>query len=132
MSLRSGVVDADALRLTATGFDLDVRLCWYRSLPLSCVTELAVAVDGAPVAPNDLRVAVNDGEHRLEDLAARHDDWWFVLDAATLRIATATPPRVGRRATVGVRLGLRIPYIEVGPGRYLELATDIREEVVVR
>lgn len=124
MSLRSGVLEPGALRATAEGFELDVRLSWYRSLPLSCVTALELTVDGEPV--RDLRA----GEHRVDELADRFDDWWFVLDPLTLRAARTVRP--GDRAAVELRLGLRIPYIEIGPERFLEVVTDVREELTAR
>ena len=38
-------------RCTATGVVLDIRLPWYRSLPLSTVEVASLRVDGREIAP---------------------------------------------------------------------------------
>ena len=91
---------------TADGMELRVRSPWYRSLPLSCV-DVELTVDGAAVAPERIRFHVNDRDYSREELHERFDEFWFVLDPLRLRVAGV---EAGEHE-VGVRLGLRIPYL---------------------
>jgi hypothetical protein len=44
MTLEANVLRDDAVRATPDGYEVDVHLAWYRSLPLSCVENVAVTV----------------------------------------------------------------------------------------
>lgn len=98
----------DALVATDRGFALRVSLPWIRSLPLSSVVDIAVAVDGEPV---ETQVRVGGREISPDGLSSE-PGWWFVQDRLGL---------VGRRPLspgihdVEVSFGLIIPYLQVGP-----------------
>src|ERR687884_2017441 len=85
------MLEQDALRATDEGFELDVHLNWYRSLPLSSVKTVELRVNGEAIPREQIAFALGGREYALDDLAARWDETWFVLDAATLR---ATGPRL--------------------------------------
>ncbi len=91
------------------GVDVYVRMPWYRGLPLSSVTRIGLTIDGVVVPEADMRFVVDDVEYALDELPARHDRWWYVLDSAVLRIrGIELPPGTHR---VDLRLGLLIPYL---------------------
>src|SRR5918911_490640 len=125
------MLDRDALRATDDGFELDVHLNWYRSLPLSSVKTIELRVNGEAIPREQIAFELAGREYALADLAARWDETWFVLDAATLR---ATGPRLtaGETAEVVLTLGSRIPYILVGPGQPLEYVSERAARLVVR
>lgn len=131
MTLAASMLDDDALRARPQGFELDIHLTWYRSLPLSCVETIELTVNGEPVPRGEIAVAVNGGEHSLDDLRERWDDVWFVLDPATLRVRGPIL-RVGEAAEVTVRLANRIPYILIGPRTPLVYATERSMTLVAR
>lgn len=131
MSLAASMLDDDALRATDDGFELDVHLNWYRSLPLSSVKTVELTVDGEGVSRDDIRFAVNGGDYALDELAERWDEMWFVLDPATLRVRRPLV-RSGEQAEVTVRLGNRIPYILIGPETPLEYVTERSRTLVAR
>jgi Domain of unknown function (DUF6379) len=105
----------DALTVTAEGCALQIRSHWYRSLPLSSVNILTVNIDGEVVLPENISFAVNDKIHPLHSLSLLHDEWWFILDAATLHIQLPNKIAVGTQHEISLELGLLLPYILVGP-----------------
>ena len=108
--LTDRVLEEGSLREDGDTISFDLRIPWYRSLPLSCVEGLEVTVDGATIADDDVRIAFNGTTYGLGELSPLYDDWWQVTDAARV-----TVPRRGRSVEgshkVDVTLALRIPYI---------------------
>jgi hypothetical protein len=88
---------------------LQLRLPWYRSLPLSCIERLSVAIDGEEQTEDRLRVVVNGELRSLHEVAEMHEVWWFVLDTVDLQIASTGGLEPGKHE-VRVGLQLRIPY----------------------
>jgi Domain of unknown function (DUF6379) len=132
MSLAASMLDDDALRAADDGFDLEVHLNWYRSLPLSSLETVDLTVDGEQIAREEITFAVNGNEYALDDLPAHWDEMWFVLDAATLRVRGRKPVRAGDQADVKLRLGNRIPYILIGPDKALEYVTERAKTLVAQ
>ena len=132
MTLEATVLGKDAVRATPAGYEVDVHLAWYRSLPLSCVEDVAINIDGRDVPREQLRVVVGGGELTLDQLADKVDDWWFVQDPLTVRVPDATPKAVGSEADVSVHLATRIPYIIIGPDRALVQQTRVSTKVVIQ
>ena len=100
------------LRVVEDGFELDVYLNWYRSLPLSCVATLEFTADGE-------EVPFTFNGYTLDELRERWEEYWFVLDPATLRVRRGVPKEVH------VRLGVRIPYLPHGVVHVSERLTQI-------
>ena len=123
MTFATTMLDDGALRTSDEGFEVDVHLSWYRSLPLSSVLDIELTVAGERVARDELRFGVNGNEYTLDELAERWDEIWFVLDPAILRCPRQLVAP-GEEAEVTVRLVLRIPYILIGPDRPLEFAQE--------
>lgn len=90
---------------------LALRLPWYRSLPLSCVDGIQIAVDGAPVPERDVTISVGDVEHSIADSGDLAEVEWFVLDRATATFPAPDGVAAGPHE-VAVTLTLRIPYAE--------------------
>jgi hypothetical protein len=108
------VVRPDALRATDDGLELQLHQHWYRSLPLSSVGVLEIAIDGEPVSTDDITVEANGKTFSFDELAEQPDEWWFVTDAITVRIPRADA-HPGDQHRVRVDLGLLIPYLLIGP-----------------
>ena len=115
--LTDRVLEEGSLEEDDESISFDLRIPWYRSLPLSCVEGLDVRVDGDAAAAESIRIAFNGTTYRLDELGPLYDEWWQVTDPARV-----TVPRGGILATgsheVDVTLALRIPYI-VEEGRRL-------------
>jgi len=123
MSLAATLLADDALREHDGGFELDVRLNWYRSLPLSSVATLELSVDGETVPRGEIAFVLNGSEHALDELAGRWEETWFVLDPATLRVRRPLVRR-GEAVEISIRLGSRIPYLLIAPGTPLEVVSE--------
>jgi Domain of unknown function (DUF6379) len=123
VTLAAAILGDEALRATPGGFELDLHLNWYRSLPLSCVKAVELTVSGEPVRRDEITFVVNGRELSLDELAELWDEVWFVLDAATVRVARPLVT-AGERAEVRLRLVSRIPYILVAPDTPLEYASE--------
>ena len=108
------VISDNGLAVTATGVDIDIRLPWYRTLPLSVVGVTDVQIDGKPIDLASLTFAVNGKTFRLSELAAQYKEWWYVLDSAFLHIPDVQLER-GSEHQVRVTVSIRPPYI---PGFY--------------
>jgi hypothetical protein len=117
----------ESATLTDDALELSVRLNWYRSLPLSCVEQLEVRLDGEPLGPATLELA---GVRRsIADLATADDTWWHVLDSARIRVPLGAVPSTGRHE-VELVLGSRIPYLVAPDGSAAVIADSARAEVV--
>jgi Domain of unknown function (DUF6379) len=113
------IIEDNSLRATQDGYQLEARLNWYRSLPLSCVERIELSLDGQPVPPDAIRFGINGHEYRLEELAAHADEFWFVLDSALLGVRDPGRVKAGESHKLELQLAVRAPYILVGPGKFL-------------
>jgi hypothetical protein len=126
------MLDDDALRVADDGFELEVHLNWYRSLPLSSLKTVELTIDGEPIGRDEMTIVVNGTESELDALAERWEEMWFVLDPATLRVRRAGRVRPGDEAEVTIRLGNRIPYILIGANQALEYVTERTRKLVAQ
>ena len=112
--LDKDVIRPDGLRAAGETLELEIRSHWYRSLPLSSLAVLDLAVDGEPVLAGQLTARYEGKRHAFAELESLSDEWWYITDPVTLEIphdgATA-----GAEHRVRLGLGLSIPYIIVGP-----------------
>jgi hypothetical protein len=88
---------------------VQVRLPWYRSLPLSCIERLGLTIDGEVQPQDRLTLVINGDGHPLAAVPGLHEVWWFVLDAVDVEV-DAVPPLAPGTHEVGVAMELRIPY----------------------
>lgn len=132
MTLEATVLGDEAVRATPQGYEVDIHLAWYRSLPLSCVEGVAITIDGREAPRDQIRVVHHSSDLTLDELASRVDDWWFVQDPLTIRVPAESPKARGSEAEVSVYLATRIPYIIIGPDRALVQHTRVAKKVVIQ
>lgn len=108
---------ADALTTTDDGVALRLGLPWIRSLPVSGLLNLAVALDGEYVPEARLRIVL--GERRIAPSELKSERaWWFVQD----RIVVEASRRLAQgRHEVAAHFQLLVPYLPGGPGQPLVL-----------
>ncbi|CAG9200742.1 conserved hypothetical protein [Paraburkholderia tropica] len=109
--MKNRVVSDNGLRATESGFAIDVRLPWYRSLPLSTVDIAEIILDGETIDLADVTFELEGQTLRPDDLRALTDQWWYVLDSAWLNVKHA-PIAKGSAHDVAVTLAVRPPYIK--------------------
>jgi hypothetical protein len=105
------MVRADALTVRDGRLTVTVHLPWYRSLPLSCLESVAVAVDGVPASVRSVQVPGFTGTVAE---AIESEAIWDLRDALELSLDAAG--RSGEPRAVEVALAVRIPYLQVAPG----------------
>jgi Domain of unknown function (DUF6379) len=117
----------ESASLTDDALELSVRLNWYRSLPLSCVEQLEVRLDGVDLLP--ATVELDGVRSPVADLPTADDRWWHVLDSARVRVPLEHAPVAGRHE-VELVLGSRIPYLVSPDGSAAVIVDRARAEVV--
>jgi hypothetical protein len=106
----SRVISDHGLKAVSGGYRIDIRLPWYRSLPVSTVEVGAIQIDGQPV---DLSTVTFELEGQRRPLAAMPDMTnvvWYVLDSAYLNVPHPSAAS-GSKHDVVVTLNLYPPYI---------------------
>ena len=108
------VISDNGLSVTDTGVDIDIRVPWYRALPVSVVGVTDVEIDGKRIDLTSLTFEVNGKTFRLDELSKQYSEWWYVLDSAFLHVpGISVEP--GTEHQVKVTVSIRPPYI---PGFY--------------
>jgi hypothetical protein len=132
VTLEAQVLGDTAVRAAAGGYEVDLHLAWYRSLPLSCLEGIDLTIDDVSSAREALRVRVDGRELGLDDLPELDDEWWFVQDALTVVVPSDEPRAQGEQVDVDVTLATRIPYIIIGPDTALVQRTHVVKKVTVQ
>lgn len=130
MSFAASFIVEDSARTEGGALTYEIRLPWYRSLPLSSLVALEVSLNGEAVPAERLRVRLNDKELALAEFAPLWDEYWFVQDRATVVVAGAA---VGEPTEVDVRtrVDLRSPYIMIAPNTPLVSHVDVVKHLTV-
>lgn len=103
------ILRGDALRTEDTGCSIRVSLPWIRSLPLACLREVTVRIDGHVLG--DIRLRLGDRLIEPEDVRTE-TAWWYVQDRVVLESGHRPAPGA-HRVTVDFRL--LVPYLPGGP-----------------
>lgn len=96
--------------VTPDGLVLDLRLPWYRSLPLSVVMPTQLLVDGQPLSLEGATVEYEGRRYTLAELPEQTGTVWFIQDSVLLHVPTPQPLSAGPHHVV-VTLNLYPPYI---------------------
>jgi hypothetical protein len=97
------------VRRTAGGAVLDLRLPWYRALPLSTVEVAGLRIDGRAVAPERMRFELNGRTWGLDEIGEQVKEYWYVTDSAFLHVED--PALLSDGHAVELTLNLYPPYI---------------------
>ncbi|MFJ5956361.1 DUF6379 domain-containing protein [Paenarthrobacter sp. NPDC092416] len=97
------------------GFQLGVRLPYYRGLGLSMVEDIEVTVDGETAPRGSVSLTVHGNTYKLTDLPGIFDDRWEMGEVATVSVDRAGGLAEGPHS-VAVRQRLRISYMPVPGG----------------
>lgn len=108
--LTDQVIADGSLRSDGDAFTFDLRMPWYRALPVSSLEDLEVRIDGEPVESAELWLSLAGRTYALADLPPLHDEWWYVADAAEVRAPWQGGLAAGDHE-LDVTIALRIPYI---------------------
>jgi sugar phosphate isomerase/epimerase len=116
MATSDTVLAEDSLIKRPDGLGIALTLPWYRSLWLSSVSTLQLTIDGDEVPQDDLSFELDGVRYSLADLPAQSDVLWF-LQSHPLLIAKRDKVAVGETHDVVLHGELRLPYMQIAPGR---------------
>jgi hypothetical protein len=105
----SRVLGSDGIIATSNGLRVDIRLPWYRSLPLSTIEVGEVRINGQLIDPAKITFELEGNRFAFGELANKTNLVWYVLDSAYLDVAGSW--KVGEELEVSVTLILYPPYI---------------------
>jgi hypothetical protein len=108
--MKSWFVKDDSLKARRDGLELDIRLPWYRSLPLSVIDFGDILINGSKFEHSAIDVDLNGRVRKLSELAGLWQEYWFVLDSALLRIPVQNPKQ-GEDYEVEINMTLHPPYV---------------------
>lgn len=104
------MIQTRGFRNRAGGFELRLRLPYYRGLWTNLIEGATVTVDGERFEPSDVRWRITEDECSLAELTASDTLRWPVEVPALLSISRAEPLSIGFHQVVA-ELRLRMSYI---------------------
>ena len=105
------------------GYEFEIKYPSYRGTFLSCIEALWFEVDGTRIEPQNVTFCLNGKEFLLDELSECYKEYWFVRDAAVIRVRDATALKEGAHR-VRVFMKHRVPYTGYF-GEYLILDSDV-------
>src|SRR4051794_16128705 len=113
----NGLIDDASLRPHPEGFALSLTIPWYRSLWLSSVGALRLAVDGTEVSQQDLAFELDGVRYRIDELPEQSDVLWYLQSHPLLVVRRDEPIALGETHEIDLTGELRLPYMQIAPGR---------------
>jgi len=132
MATGDTVLSDDSLIRRPEGLGIALTVPWYRSLWLSSISGIAVAVEGRPVPTGDLRVELAGQTYGIDELADQWDVLWFIQDRLVVVVPLDEPPAEGAAVDVEVTVDLRLPYMQIAPMTYVTNHATDRRSLAVR
>jgi hypothetical protein len=132
MATGDTVLTDDSLLVRPEGLGIALTVPWYRSLWLSSVTSIAVAVAGRPVPTEDLRVELAGQTFTVAELPDQWDTLWFIQDRLVVVVPLEEPVAAGAEVDVEVTVDLRLPYMQIAPMTYVTNHAANRRTLAVR
>lgn len=105
------ILEPDTLRVRDDGIAVNIRMPWYRGLPLSDVEVNALAIDNEEIAPERIRFEVNGKSFTLDQLPGLTTETWFVIDDATLAVSGFKAQK-GAEHDIKLILSVYPPYLK--------------------
>lgn len=130
MATGDTVLTEDSLTRLPDGLGIALTVPWYRSLWLSSVTDITVAIDGRPIPRDDLRVELADRVYTVDDLKRQWDVLWFIQDRLVVVVPLDEPPAEGQQVDVEATVDLRLPYMQIAPMTYVTNHATNRRSLV--
>jgi len=132
MATGDTVLTDESLTRRPDGLAIGLTVPWYRSLWLSSVSDVAVAVNGHPIPRDDLRVELAGRTYRVDELPDQWDTLWFIQDRLVVVVPLDEPPAGGADVDVEATVELRLPYMQIAPMTYVTNRASNRRTLAVR
>ena len=131
MATGDTVLTDDSLLARPDGLGIALTVPWYRSLWLSSVTDIAVAVEGREIPRQQLRVELGERSWSVGELQEQWDVLWFIQDRLVVVAPLDAPPAEGQEVDVEVTVDLRLPYMQIAPTKYVTNHASNRRSLAV-
>lgn len=127
--LDTTMIQTRGFKNTPGGFELRLRLPYYRGLWAGLIEGVTVTVDGETFSPEDARWTIGELRGTLSEIAASEDARWPVDVPAVIALPRDEPLSIGFH-DVSAELAIQMSYIpeELQP----TLWTEQRRLVVTR
>lgn len=112
----NGLIAEDSLRAHPDGLALRLQIPWYRSLWLSSVSSLALAIDGEAVPEADLAFELGDRRYLLSELPDQSETLWYLQAHPLLIVRRGSAAALGEQHEIDLVGQLRLPYMQIAPG----------------
>ena len=137
MATHNSLFSEQDVRRTGQGIAVSVQLPWYRSLWLSSVSGITVAVEGRPIPTESLRVELAGRTYSVADLPEQWDTLWFIQDRLVVVVpleATGLDrlPAEGEPLDIEASVELRLPYMQIAPMTYVSNHATTRRSLAAR
>lgn len=96
------------------GYQVDIRLGYYRGHYLSTIDQLSLVTDGNPVDENDITFCLGGKEYAPAELKYLVSEFWPILQPATIKVRHSGGLTAGEHK-IDLTLMLRSPYMPL-PG----------------
>ena len=130
MATGDTVLTDDSLIRRPEGLGIALTVPWYRSLWLSSVSGIAVAVDGMAIPTENLRVELAGRTYSVAELPEQWDTLWFIQDRLVVVAPLDEPVAEGQDVDVEVTVDLRLPYMQIAPQKYVTNHASNRRSLV--
>jgi hypothetical protein len=110
------MIEPLSLEVTGDRVRVSIRMPWYRALPFSSVASVKWNLDGLQVPANGMTWSCDGTTLGVDQLPARHDLWWYILDSAVVEGDRPAGFVLSPEVSVELTLGLFIPYITTDLG----------------
>lgn len=99
------------------GWQFQLRIPYYRGVPLSLIDGLSVALDGYEVAQENIRFTTEDGTFTLKEMETMTNNYWAFGEKA--KVTVLSPDGIGASISRGLfditaHVRLRITYSPTG------------------
>jgi hypothetical protein len=119
MATGDTVLTDESLLSRPEGLGIALTVPWYRSLWLSSVSGIAVAVAGTPVPTESLRAELAGRSYSVAELPEQWDTLWFIQDRLVVVVPVDEPVAEGAEVDLEVTVDLRLPYMQIAPMTYV-------------
>ena len=130
MATGDTVLTDESLISRPEGLGIALTVPWYRSLWLSSVSGIAVAVDGTAIPTESLRVELAGRTYTVAELPDQWDTLWFIQDRLVVVVPLDEPVAEGQDVDVEVTVDLRLPYMQIAPTKYVTNHASNRRSLV--
>jgi hypothetical protein len=130
MATHNTLLSDDSLSVRPEGLAIAIKLPWYRSLWLSSVSDISVAVDGRAIRADALSVELAGQTYRVADLPDQWNVIWFIQDRLVVVAPLDEPPAPDQPVDVEVTIDIRLPYMQIAPMTYVGNKVTVHRQLV--